>query len=244
MARWAMVREVENPSAPALIASRTISRMASMSAGVAGSFLAPRSPMTYVRTAPWATWAPTSTVHLRRARASRYSGNDSHCQSIPSASAVPGMSSTPSISPMSQFPPCGAHRRETNAAVAHDHSGDAVQRGWCKQIVPGGLAVIVGVDVDPSRRHQESGGIEDRAPGVREIRPDSSDAVALNCDVSSDGRRPGAVDDRPVSDQQIGHAYSLSTPAWGGDFVPEPGTLGSKTDPVFVSLKVTSTPWR
>ena len=52
MARWAIVREVENPSAPARYGLWTISRMASMSVGVAGSFLAPLSPMTYARTAP------------------------------------------------------------------------------------------------------------------------------------------------------------------------------------------------
>ena len=39
-ARW------RTPRAPARSASRTMSRMASMSAALAGSFLAPRSPMT------------------------------------------------------------------------------------------------------------------------------------------------------------------------------------------------------
>jgi len=46
MAMWAMVRDVENPKAPARNASATISRIWSMSVGVAGSFLAPRSPIT------------------------------------------------------------------------------------------------------------------------------------------------------------------------------------------------------
>ena len=46
MARWASVRDVEKPSAPAAMPSRTMSAMAAMSSGVAGSFLAPRSPMT------------------------------------------------------------------------------------------------------------------------------------------------------------------------------------------------------
>lgn len=36
-----------------------------------------------------------------RSSASRYSGKLSHCQSMPSASTVPGMSSTPSITLMS-----------------------------------------------------------------------------------------------------------------------------------------------
>jgi len=46
MARWANVREVEKPMAPASMASLTIAAIASMSSGVAGSFLAPRSPIT------------------------------------------------------------------------------------------------------------------------------------------------------------------------------------------------------
>ena len=46
MARWAMVREVEKPRAPAATASFTMAFIAAMSSGVAGSLLAPRSPMT------------------------------------------------------------------------------------------------------------------------------------------------------------------------------------------------------
>ena len=46
MAMWAMVREVEKPKAPARRASATMSRIWAMSSGVAGSFLAPRSPIT------------------------------------------------------------------------------------------------------------------------------------------------------------------------------------------------------
>jgi hypothetical protein len=46
MARWANVRLVEKPSAPAATPALTMAAMAAMSAGVAGSFRAPRSPMT------------------------------------------------------------------------------------------------------------------------------------------------------------------------------------------------------
>ena len=42
-----------------------------------------------------------SIVQRRGSSASRYSGKVSHDQSMPSARAVPGMSSTPSISPIS-----------------------------------------------------------------------------------------------------------------------------------------------
>ncbi len=46
MAMCAIVRDVDTPSAPAAIASRTIPAMAAMSSAVAGSFFAPRSPIT------------------------------------------------------------------------------------------------------------------------------------------------------------------------------------------------------
>ena len=46
MARCAIVRDVEKPSAPASMPSRTMAAMAAMSSGVAGSLRAPRSPIT------------------------------------------------------------------------------------------------------------------------------------------------------------------------------------------------------
>ena len=46
IAMCAIVRLVEKPSAPASMPSRTMRAIASMSSGVAGSFFAPRSPIT------------------------------------------------------------------------------------------------------------------------------------------------------------------------------------------------------
>ena len=45
-ATWPSVRDVENPTAPASTASRTMRAIAAMSSSVAGSFEAPRSPIT------------------------------------------------------------------------------------------------------------------------------------------------------------------------------------------------------
>ena len=106
--RWIRVREVENPSAPAASDSRTCAAIAAMSSGVATeSSSAPRAPITQTRSAPCGTCAPTSIASGVRASASRYSGKVSHCQRMPSESAAPGMSSTPSISPISQSRSCG-----------------------------------------------------------------------------------------------------------------------------------------
>jgi hypothetical protein len=98
IARCAIVRDVEKPSAPAATPCFTIAAICAMSSGVAGALFAPRSPITYARTAPCGTCVPRSMVKRRRASASRYSGKLSHSHCMPSCSAVPGMSSTPSMS--------------------------------------------------------------------------------------------------------------------------------------------------
>ena len=62
--------------------------------------------------APWGRWAATSSARGSCSSASRYSGNVSHDHRMPSCSAVPGMSSTPSISWISQLAALGPHGRE------------------------------------------------------------------------------------------------------------------------------------
>ena len=97
------VLEVEKPNAPALRPSSTMADISAISESVGASLVAPRSPITYARTAPCGTCVPTSTVRGSFSRASRYSGKLSQSQDIPSASAVPGISSTPSIRPISHW---------------------------------------------------------------------------------------------------------------------------------------------
>ena len=95
---WATVREVLNPRAPASIPSATRRPMRSISSGVG-----PRRGRRLGR--PSRSRAPRRGApgrrgrwpRGRRSRASRYSGKVSHSQVMPSCSAVPGMSSTPSI---------------------------------------------------------------------------------------------------------------------------------------------------
>ena len=126
IARCTIVREVEKPSAPASSASRTIAPSPRSSSGVAGSFL--RAALAHHVGAHRAVRHLRADVDRARGRssASRYSGKVSHPQRMPSASAVPGMSSTPSISPIRKSCCRRAHRREADAAVAHHDRGDAV----------------------------------------------------------------------------------------------------------------------
>ena len=68
---WLTVREVVNPRAPARTASLAKAAMAAMSSAVAGSRLAPRSPMTWSRRGPCGTCVAMSTSRGRRSSASR-----------------------------------------------------------------------------------------------------------------------------------------------------------------------------
>ena len=54
----------------------------------------------------------------------------------------------------------GRGGREADAAVTHDHGGDAVPDRRGEQRVPGDLPVVVGVDVDEAGRDREAGGVE------------------------------------------------------------------------------------
>ena len=76
--------------------------MRAMSSSVAGSLAAPRSPITYARSAPCGTCTATSSARGMRSSASMYSGTDCQSHGMASRRLAPGMPSTPSISPMSQ----------------------------------------------------------------------------------------------------------------------------------------------
>ena len=147
------VRDVVKPSATGARRPRRPARPSSAISSAVGRSVwsAPRSPMACRRSAAWGTWAAKSMSWGRRSSASRYSPKLCHAQSRPSCSAVPGMSSTPSISSMRRSRSAGRTGREADAAVAHHDGGDAVPRRRQQAAVPGGLAVVVGVDVDEAR---------------------------------------------------------------------------------------------
>ena len=109
MARWASVRLVEKPSAPASMPARTMAAIASMSSAVAGSLRAPA--LAHHVAAHGAVGHLGAEVHhvaaARRARRGTRGSSPSptRCRRD---SAAPGMSSTPSISPMSHSCRSGA----------------------------------------------------------------------------------------------------------------------------------------
>ena len=79
----------------------------------------------------------------------------------------------------------GAHRGEAHAAVAGDDGGDAVAGGRVEHVVPGGLAVVVGVDVDEAGRDQHARRRRrSRPPRRRATAPTADDLAVLDRDVA------------------------------------------------------------
>jgi len=100
------------------------------------------------------------------------------------------------------------HGREADAAVAHHGRGDAVVAGRRELRIPGGLAVVGGVDVDEARCYREPGGVE-RARGAARDLSDGGDPAVLDRDVprARHGARP--IDQGAMTNHEVvGHSGS------------------------------------
>ena len=96
----------------------------------------------------------------------------------------------------------GPHRGEPHAAVAHHGGGDAVPARGGHAGVPGGLAVVVGVDVDETGSDQEPVGIDLLTSGGGH-RPDGGDRPAVDRHVGRLGLAAPAVRHHPAPNHQI-----------------------------------------
>ncbi len=139
--------------------------------------------------------------------ASRYSGKLSHCHWMPSASAVPGMSSTPSISSISHWRRSGLAGAKPTPQLPITTVVTPFQPEGERYGIPGDLTVVVGVDVDPAGCHQVSLGV-DLAPGGAHVCSHRADAIAVDRDVALARRRARAVDEQASPDHQIVHRVS------------------------------------
>ncbi len=231
-----MVRDVEKPRAPAAMASLTTCFMASMSAGVAGSLRAPRSPITYERTAPWAIWVPTSMVHFRSVEGVEVLG-----EGLPPPFDAFGQRRArdvldPLHQPDQPVVSVGPGRGEPDAAVAGDDGGDPVPAARGQHLVPGGLAVVVGVDVDPARGDQQPVGVDGPGRRLAGGGADAGDRAPVDGDVGGAGRCAGAVDDGSALGSR-GHAWSFplvelcaARPMLARPSDPDAMTAGSAAD--------------
>ena len=76
-----------------------------------------------------------------------------------------------------------AHRREADAAVAEHDGGDAVGGRRLERVVPGDLAVVVGVEVEEAGRDERAVGVDLLAGGLVD-RADGDDAAVVGSPTS------------------------------------------------------------
>ena len=170
----------------------------------------PRSPITNARSAPCGTWAATSSARGIVANASRYSGNVSHAHWMPTLSAEPGMSSTPSISWTSQSRSASRTGSEADPAVAEHGRRHPVCARRAQHVVPRRLSVVVGVGIDVTRRHDQPEGVDLAAtPPVDAT--DLDDRAAGHRDVGDAERRARPVHHRASTDHHIEHRHPHET---------------------------------
>ena len=95
---------------------------------------------------------------------------------------------------------------EAHAAIAEHDGRGAVPGRRCQDGVPGRLAVIVRVHIDPSGRDDPAVG-PDFAPARTGLAADLGDPVAIDGDVALESRRSRAVDDSAAPDDDVVHAW-------------------------------------
>src|SRR6516165_5294064 len=93
-------------------------------------------------------------------------------------------------------------RRETDAAIAHDRGGHAVLRRRRNVLAPGHLAVVMGVDVDETRRDQSSLGVDFILTLCGNL-SDLGDAAVLDRDIGLEQLVAAAIRDRPAADHEV-----------------------------------------
>jgi hypothetical protein len=101
-------------------------------------------------------------------------------------------------------------RRQREAAVAHDHTGDAVVARAAPDRVPEHLRVHVRMAIDKPGCDDEAFGI-DLAPACAIDPPDGNDRRTADADICAIAREPRPIDDHSAAhDEVVGHRYPRS----------------------------------
>jgi hypothetical protein len=100
------------------------------------------------------------------------------------------------------------HRGEADAAIAEQDRRHAVPGRRRQDRVPGCLAVVMGVDIDPAGGDEEpvGGELAPRRPGLA---ADRGDDPAVDRDIAAEARPPGAVEDGAAADDDVVHRMLL-----------------------------------
>ena len=97
------------------------------------------------------------------------------------------------------FGPTGC---EPDAAIAHDHGGHPMPSRRGHLAAPGGLAVIMGVDVDKPRRHQPPCRVQFLYGPARNLSELGNTSVP-NGNVSLKGSTASTINDQAIADHEI-----------------------------------------
>ncbi len=181
--RWFRVREVEKPKRP------VTHRLRRQRPHLRHFFRrrlfqrAARSPITKTRSAPCGSWAPRS-MSRGLGRAHRDTG-----RTIPRPVEGPRRARRRECPRrFHQFDQTLAildlHRREPDTAIAHHRRGDAVPARRLQVGIPGGLTVIVGMDVDEAGRDQHALAV-DLLPALPAHLADSGNPAVLHATSAS-----------------------------------------------------------
>ena len=185
---------------------------------------APRSPMAWRRSAACGTWAARSMSWGRRSSASRYSPKLCHDQSRPSWRAEPGMSSTPSISSMRRSWSAGRTGANPTPQLPMTTVVTPCQRRGQQAAVPGGLAVVVAVDVDEAGRDERGRRRRARCRPVPSTRPTSTMRPSA---MATSATRPGEpVPSTTVPPRMTRSCSATATPSR----TPPPAVLAGRPE--------------
>ena len=108
----------------------------------------------------------------------------------------------------------GARRCEADAAVPGDDGRHPVPRTGGEDLVPGGLAVVVRMDVDPTGRDQRAVGVDGPVGRHPVERAHGDDLSVVHRHVSGAGRCSRAIHDGAASYHQIVHRAPPRQPSW------------------------------
>ncbi len=97
------------------------------------------------------------------------------------------------------------HGSEADAAVAHDDGADAVAGRGVHFLVPGDLAVVVGVNVDPGRGDDGAVRVDDLPGQLGDVVAHGDDHPILHRHVAGERLAAGAVEDRPAANDGVVH---------------------------------------
>ena len=95
-----------------------------------------------------------------------------------------------------------AGRGETDAAIAHDHRGDAMPRGGSHFLVPRRLAIVMGVNVYETGGNDLASGIDHLFRAAFDL-ADLGYETVLHRDIAREAFCPRSVDDCAAANNQV-----------------------------------------